>query len=95
MSQLGSDTYHSHTLIGVHNYWLYSGDLAWVQGHWSNYTKAVGYLAGRVDTSGLLDVLGTRDWARLGMSGHNAEANALYYRVHHYYCLLDMHSYLL
>ncbi|KAF8493309.1 Six-hairpin glycosidase [Gautieria morchelliformis] len=81
LSQLGSDTYHSHTLIGVHNYWLYSGDMKWVEDVWANYTKAVGYLAGRVDTSGLLDVLGTRDWARLGMSGHNSEANALYYKV--------------
>ncbi|KAF8586716.1 glycoside hydrolase family 78 protein [Ramaria rubella] len=81
LSQLGSDTYHAHTIIGVHNYWLYSGDETWVQGLWANYTKAVGYLAGRVDSSGLLDVLGTRDWARLGQGGHNAEANALYYKV--------------
>ncbi|GJJ09716.1 hypothetical protein Clacol_003940 [Clathrus columnatus] len=81
LSQTGSDTYHMHTLIGTYNYWLYSGDDEWVNTIWTNYTKAVSYLAGRVDQTGLLDVLGLRDWARLGQGGHNSEANALYYRV--------------
>ncbi|KIJ42129.1 glycoside hydrolase family 78 protein [Sphaerobolus stellatus SS14] len=76
-----SDAYHAHTLIGVHTYWLYSGDLDWVQTVWANYSQAVGYLAGRVDESGLLDVLGTNDWGRVGATGHNAPANALYNRV--------------
>lgn len=70
-----------HTLIGTYNYWLYSGDDNWVQSIWSNYTQAVSYLASRVDDTGLFDVAGTRDWARLGQGGHNSEANALYYRV--------------
>jgi len=81
LSQLGSDTYHCHTVIGVHNYWLFSGDIDFVQTLWPNYTLAIGYLAGRVDSSGLVKVLGTRDWARLGQSGHNAATNALYNKV--------------
>lgn len=37
LSQLGSDTYHAWTLIGTHNYYLYSGDIDWLQTIWANY----------------------------------------------------------
>ncbi|KAI0370991.1 Six-hairpin glycosidase [Pilatotrama ljubarskyi] len=81
LSQLGSDTYHAWTLIGTHNYYLYSGDAAWLQTVWANYTKAVAFLEGKVDSSGLMNVTGLRDWARLGGGGHNSEGNALLYQV--------------
>lgn len=81
LSQLGSDTYHMWTLIGTHNYFLYSGDVEWLQGVWANYTKAVEYVLGKVDSSGLMNVTGLRDWARLGGGGHNAEGNAILYQV--------------
>ncbi|KAI8992817.1 Six-hairpin glycosidase [Trametes punicea] len=81
LSQQGSDTYHAWTLIGTHNYYLYSGDSAWLQTVWANYTKAVAFLEGKVDSSGLMNVTGLRDWARLGGGGHNAEGNALLYQV--------------
>ncbi|KAI0681905.1 Six-hairpin glycosidase-like protein [Cerioporus squamosus] len=78
---LDSDTYHAWTLIGTHNYYLYSGDSDWLQTVWTNYTKAVGFLEGKVGPSGLMNVTGLRDWARLGGGGINAEGNALLYRV--------------
>ncbi|KAJ6532653.1 Six-hairpin glycosidase [Mycena capillaripes] len=82
LSQLGSDTYHCWTLIGTHNYYLYSGDIEWLQTIWSNYTKAVAFLEAKVDpTVGLMNVTGLRDWARLGGGGFNAEGNAILYRV--------------
>ncbi|TBU38763.1 Six-hairpin glycosidase [Dichomitus squalens] len=81
LSQLGSDTYHAWTLIGTHNYYLYSGDDAWLQTVWANYTKAVGFLEGKVGPEGLMNVTGLRDWARLGGGGINAEGNALLYRA--------------
>ncbi|KIP05689.1 glycoside hydrolase family 78 protein [Phlebiopsis gigantea 11061_1 CR5-6] len=81
LSQLGSDTYHMWTLIGTHNYFLFSGDTEWLQGVWANYTKAVGYVLGKVDSSGLMNVTGLRDWARLGGGGHNSEGNALLYQT--------------
>lgn len=81
LSQTGSDTYHAWTLIGVYNYYLYTGNTEWLQDLWANYTKAVAFLEGKVDSSGLMDVTGLRDWARLGGGGHNAEGNALLYRV--------------
>ncbi|KAF7321961.1 Six-hairpin glycosidase [Mycena kentingensis (nom. inval.)] len=82
LNQLSSDTYHCWTLIGTHNYYLYSGDLEWVQGLWTNYTKAVAFLEAKVNaTTGLMNVTGLRDWARQGGGGFNAEGNAILYRV--------------
>jgi hypothetical protein len=48
---------------------------------WHNYTFAVSYLESKVDDSGLMNVTGLRDWARLGGGGHNSEGNALLYKV--------------
>ncbi|KAH9930196.1 Six-hairpin glycosidase [Fomitopsis serialis] len=79
--ELGSDTYHAWTLIGTYNYVLYSGDVDWLQGLWSNYTRGVEYLAEKVDETGLLNVTGVLDWGRIGQGGHNAEANAIYYKL--------------
>ncbi|KXN90379.1 hypothetical protein AN958_04248 [Leucoagaricus sp. SymC.cos] len=81
LSQKGSDTYHAWTLIGTHNYHLYSGDTEWVREIWSNFTKAVAFLEGKVDKTGLIDITGLRDWARLGGGGYNSEGNALLYQV--------------
>ncbi|CAA7264017.1 unnamed protein product [Cyclocybe aegerita] len=81
LSQQGSDTYHAWTLIGTHNYFLYSGDSAWLQAVWANYTKAVAFLEAKVDNTGLMNVTGLRDWARLGGGGYNSEGNALLYKV--------------
>ena len=63
------------------NYHLFSGDTDWLLDVWANYTKAVAFLEGKVDASGLMNVTGLRDWARQGGGGHNAEGNAILYRV--------------
>lgn len=63
------------------NYYLYSGDVAWLQTVWTNYTRAVAFLEGKVDKTGLINITGLRDWARLGGGGYNAEGNALLYKV--------------
>ncbi|KAF8894897.1 Six-hairpin glycosidase [Gymnopilus junonius] len=81
LSQLGSDTYHAWTLIGTYNYYLFSGDTVWLQTVWTNYTKAVAFLEGKVDETGLMNVTGLRDWARLGGGGYNVEGNAILYKV--------------
>ncbi|KAK0451160.1 Six-hairpin glycosidase [Desarmillaria tabescens] len=77
----GSDTYHAWTLIGAHNYYLYSGDNDWLGTIWTNYTRAVAFLEGKVDSTGLMNVTGLRDWARLGGGGYNAEGNAILYKA--------------
>lgn len=48
---------------------------------WGNYTKAVAFLEAKVDKTGLMNVTGLRDWARLGGGGYNVEGNAILYKV--------------
>ncbi|VDB84465.1 unnamed protein product [Peniophora sp. CBMAI 1063] len=81
LSQLGSDTYHMWSMIGVMNAFLYDGDINFLENLWSNYTFAMAYMQSKVDSSGLVNITGLRDWARQGGGGHNAEGNALYYKV--------------
>lgn len=64
------------------NYFLFSGDTPWLEDVWANYTKALSFLENKVNAStGLIDITGLRDWARLGGGGYNAEGNAIYYKV--------------
>ncbi|KAJ7842815.1 glycoside hydrolase family 78 protein [Mycena olivaceomarginata] len=79
----GSDTYIAWSLIGTHNYYLYTGDLDFVQKVWANYTKAVSFLESQVDETGLADVPVAlqNDWGRDGGVGHNSVFNALLYRT--------------
>lgn len=65
------------------NYYLYTEDTAWLKQIWTNYTRAVAFLEGKVDKTGLINITGLRDWARLGGGGYNAEGNALLYKVSH------------
>ncbi|KAF9552097.1 glycoside hydrolase family 78 protein [Agrocybe pediades] len=83
LSQQGSDTYHMWTLIGTYNYFMYSGDVKWLQNIWTNYTKAVAFLEAKVDYNGtgLMDITGLRDWARQAGGGFSSEGNAILYKV--------------
>ncbi|KAL4242799.1 alpha-L-rhamnosidase [Abortiporus biennis] len=81
LSIQGSDSYHAWTLIGTYNYHLYSGDTQWLTTVWANYTKAVAFLEGKVDSSGLMNITGLEDWARLAGGGHSSPGNALLYKV--------------
>ncbi|CAK5273615.1 unnamed protein product [Mycena citricolor] len=83
LNNQGSDTYISWSLIGTHNYFLYTGDLDFIKSVWANYTKAVGFLEGQVDLTGLMNVSSalSNDWGRASGAGHNSAANALLYRT--------------
>ncbi|KAF9019279.1 glycoside hydrolase family 78 protein [Hymenopellis radicata] len=78
----GSDTYISWSLIGAHDYYLYTGDLEFIQNVWENYTFALSFLQSQVDSTGLMNVPQSfsNDWGRDGGAGHNSAANALLYR---------------
>lgn len=65
LSQQGSDTYHMWSQIGTYNYVLYTNDTEFLTLNWAKYQLAMGFILGKVDDSGLLNVTGTRDWARL------------------------------
>lgn len=79
----GSDTYITWSLIGTHNVWLYTGDIDFVHTVWANYTRALAFLEGQVDETGLMNVpqAFSNDWGRDGGQGHNIAANVLLYRV--------------
>lgn len=65
------------TMIGTYNYVLYSGDLDFLELVWERYLKAMDYVYGKVDDSGLLNVTGARDWARWQQGWNNTEANMM------------------
>ncbi|KAF9447500.1 glycoside hydrolase family 78 protein [Macrolepiota fuliginosa MF-IS2] len=79
----GSDTYIAWSLIGTHNIWLYTGDLDFVKTVWTNYTRAIAFLEGQVDETGLMDVpqAFSNDWGRDGGQGHNSAANVMLYQA--------------
>jgi len=73
-------------LIGVYNTFIFGGDVNWLQNLWSNHTLAVSYIINKTvpasqEYAGLLNVTGTRDWARAGQGGLNSEANVIYYKL--------------
>ncbi|KIY50193.1 glycoside hydrolase family 78 protein [Fistulina hepatica ATCC 64428] len=79
-----SVTYICWSLIGTHDYWLYTGDVDLVTTVWQNYTRAFAFLGTMVDTdTGLLDVEDSygNDWGRDAASGQNSAANAIWYHA--------------
>ncbi|RDW95315.1 six-hairpin glycosidase-1 [Coleophoma crateriformis] len=83
-SDLGivSFTYHLYSLIGISYYYQYTGDVAYLQSVWPVFTKGLGWSLGFIDSTGLMNVTSGADWLRVGMGGHNIEANAiLYYTI--------------
>ena len=76
-----SFTYHLYSLIGIYDYYLYSGNLSYVESNWHTYKFALNYSLSFVDDSGLMNVTTSADWLRFGMGGRNIEANAILYYV--------------
>ncbi|KAE9380306.1 glycoside hydrolase family 78 protein [Stipitochalara longipes BDJ] len=79
--QLGSDTYHMWTMIGTYNYILYSNDTAFLSENWAKYLLAMNFIYDKVDSSGLLNVTGLRDWARWQTGFNGSEPNMILYRT--------------
>jgi hypothetical protein len=79
--QQNSDTYHMWSMIGTYNYMLYTADSAFVSRNWGKYLRAMEYIYGKVDGSGLLNQTGTRDWARWQTGFNNTEVNIILYHT--------------
>ncbi|KAI8625339.1 Six-hairpin glycosidase-like protein [Xylariaceae sp. FL1651] len=79
--QQNSDTYHMWTMIGTYNYVLYQNDTGFLNRNWDKYQAAMEYIYSKVLNSGLLNVTGTRDWARWQQGFNNSEANMILYRT--------------
>ncbi|KAL1849846.1 hypothetical protein Daus18300_013159 [Diaporthe australafricana] len=79
VTKLYSFTYHLHNLLDIALYYEYTNDLTYLQSVWSNFTLGLKFTLSYVDETGLLDVTTDADWLRIGMGGHNIEANAILY----------------
>jgi uncharacterized protein (DUF608 family) len=66
------------TMIGTYNYVLYSNDMEFLARNWAKYLAAMNYIYAKVDSTGLLQVTKTRDWARWQQGFNNSEANMMY-----------------
>lgn len=65
-------------MIGTYNYVLFTNDTEFLQFNWNGYIKAMDYIYSKVDSkSGLLNVTGTRDWARWQQGYNNSEAQIM------------------
>ncbi|ESZ95433.1 glycoside hydrolase family 78 protein [Sclerotinia borealis F-4128] len=75
-----SFTYHLHSLIDIHDYYLFTGDLGYLQEHWGQFKLGMNFSLGFIDESRMAYVpVGNPDWLRVGMGGHNIEANSILY----------------
>ncbi|KUI69286.1 hypothetical protein VM1G_05479 [Cytospora mali] len=79
--QQGSDTYHMWSMIGTYNYLLYTNDTDFLAQNWDGYLAAMKYIYAKVQPSGLLNVTGTRDWARWQTGFNMSEAQMILYRT--------------
>jgi Bacterial alpha-L-rhamnosidase 6 hairpin glycosidase domain len=78
----GSDTYHLWTLAATGDYFLFTGDKAWLDGHWSQYKLALQYSMQKIDSNRVFSVDQGNDWGRTAKSiGEVIGANALFYGV--------------
>jgi hypothetical protein len=76
-----SDTYHLWALVGVWEFYLYSGDRSWLVSHWPQIQRAIRFSTAKIDTNGLLSVDLPADWGRRSPGGEEMSANALLYSV--------------
>ncbi len=74
-----SFTYHLYSLIDIHDYYLYTGDIAYLSKNWDAFKLGLEYSLSFIDSTGLQYVTTPNDWLRFGMGGHNIEANAILY----------------
>ena len=83
-----SFTYHLYSLIGLNDYYLYTGDIDYLSANWNSFKLGLNYSLSMIDSSGMANVTSPADWLRFGMGGHNIEANAiLYYTINLGLCL--------
>ena len=74
-----SFTYHLYSLIGLNDYYQYTGDIDYLSANWNKFKLGLNYSLSMIDSSGMANVTTSADWLRFGMGGHNIEANAILY----------------
>lgn len=73
-----SFTYHLYSILGLNNYWIYTGDDEYLQQNWNRVKLALNYSLSFVDETGLANVTTSADWLRVGMGGHNIEVHLIH-----------------
>lgn len=70
-----SFTYHMYTLIDVYNYYLWSGDLDYLEGKWDGWKRGMAWSLGTVDQTGLMNVTSSAvsDFQSFHNSGNSRE----------------------
>ncbi|PSK60277.1 hypothetical protein B9Z65_1175 [Elsinoe australis] len=76
-----SFTYHLYTFLDLYYYYIFTGEVDFVQQFWNQYKLAMNWSLSTIDSSNLATVTSTNDWLRSGMGGHNIEANAILYHT--------------
>lgn len=64
-------------LIGFYNYYLYTGDEAFLQHYWPGYVLGVNKILSKVDDNGIVNVTNTADWGRWLYSTQRSSASML------------------
>lgn len=72
-----SFTYHLYTLLDLYYYYIFTGDVSYVEQYWDQYKLAMNWSLSTLDSSNLANVTSTNDWLRSGMGGHNIEVRGL------------------
>ncbi|PIL35418.1 hypothetical protein GSI_02145 [Ganoderma sinense ZZ0214-1] len=72
-----SFTYHLYALIGVRNFYHWSGDQSYFDEKWLQWKAGMEWAVARIDSTGLANITDPADWLRFGMGGHNIEANSI------------------
>ncbi|KAI0735418.1 bacterial alpha-L-rhamnosidase domain protein [Earliella scabrosa] len=72
-----SFTYHLYALIGVANFYHWSGDQSYLDAKWAAWKAGMEWAAQQIDATGLANITAPADWLRFGMGGHNIEANSI------------------
>lgn len=76
-----SFTYHLYSLIAISDFYLFTGDIEYLNSTWQTFKFALEYSLSFIDSSGMANVTSSADWLRFGMGGHNIEANAILYHT--------------
>ncbi|KAH6639855.1 alpha-rhamnosidase [Boeremia exigua] len=76
-----SDAYHLWALIGLYNYYLYTGDEPFLQEYWPKYVLGVDRILSKINDKGIVNVTGTADWGRWLYSTERSSVSMLLYRA--------------
>ncbi|PRP76929.1 hypothetical protein PROFUN_06207 [Planoprotostelium fungivorum] len=74
ISIYNSDTYHMWTLSAVHDDFIFSGDVTWLEGLWDRYTRGLSLMQEKIGAE-------KQKLNLQSVAGFTSHANAIYYKV--------------